>query len=162
MLQSGTRGCCRDAMALESTARDHLETTGALKSAAQACSRAAKPRKSMAQACITARKPARSSFVAALRSKVQLDICALCFCVRPVFVSVSLFPFAVVFAFACGFSVMSNEAAFQKYSSKVLHEIAARKYYSKSQVYVALGSINPHSALLCYVHGYARVHTSLY
>ena len=130
VLQSSTRVCRRAAMALESTARDHLETTSALKSAAQNCSRAAKPRKSMAQACITARKTARSSFVAALRSNVHLDICAFCFCVRPVllffcfrrrccmcflfslfmflcvslvFVSVSLFPFAVVFTFACVF-----------------------------------------------------------
>ena len=80
------------------------------------------------------------SFVATLRSKVQLDICVFCFCVGPVFVSVSLFPFAVVFVFTCVFSVMSVEAIFQKYSSKVSHEIAARNYYSKSQAYVALGS----------------------
>ena len=84
VLQSGTRVCRRAAMALESAARDHLETTSALKSAAQACSRAANPRRSMAQGCITARRTARASFVAALRSKVQPDICVFRFRVRRV------------------------------------------------------------------------------
>ena len=190
VLQSGTRVCRRAAMALESAARDHLETASALKSAAQACSRAAKPRKSMAQACITARKTARSSFVAALRSNVQLGISVLfAFAFVVFFVSVVdvacvslVLGFSVVSVLMCvvgvrvcfvvsfrcrvyfclRFSVMSVEATFQKYCSKVPHEIAARNYSSKSQVYVALGSVTPHSALPCYVHGYARVRTSIY
>ena len=38
--------------------------------------------------------------------------------------------------------------------------IAARNHYTKSQVYVALGSVTLHSALPSYVHGYARGHTT--
>ena len=57
---------------------------------------------------------------------------------------------------------MSVEATFQKYCLKVQLEIATQNYYSKSQVYVALGSVTLHSALPSYVHGYARGHTSIY
>ena len=131
VLQSGTRSRHRAAVILESAAPEHLGTASALRHAAQARCRATKACKSMAQACITARKTARSSFLAALRSNVLLEICVfasafflccrfrhcvcmcllcrrvafsfLLFCVSLVFVSVSLFTCAVVFAFACVF-----------------------------------------------------------
>ena len=91
---------------------------------------------------------------------------------RFVFVSALLCVFGVRVCFVvylCGrvcvclcFSVMSVEATFKKYCSKVPLEIATRNYYSKSQVYVALGSVTLYSALSSYVHGYARGHTSMY
>ena len=101
-----------------------------------------------------------------------VDVACVSFVFVFVFVSVRMCVvgvrvcFAVSFRcrvyFCLRFSLMSVEATFEKYCSKVSHEIAARNYYSKSQVYVALGSVTPHSALPCYVHGYARVHTSIY
>ena len=59
------------------------------------------------------------------------------------------------FCFRLSFSVTSVEATFQKYFSKEPLGIAARNHHSKSQVYVALGSVTLHSALPSYVHGYA-------
>ena len=130
VLQSGPGRRHRAALGFESAAQDHLGTASALKNAAQVCCRAAKACKSIAQACITARKTAHCSLLAALRSKVLLEICVFasasffCFrfrhcvcmcllcrrvsfsflllCASLVFVSVSLFTCALVFA-ACAF-----------------------------------------------------------
>ena len=46
--------------------------------------------------------------------------------------------------------------------SESLFEPAVQDHYSKVLVSVALCSESLYSALLCYVHGYARVHTSIY
>jgi len=46
--------------------------------------------------------------------------------------------------------------------SESLFEPAVQDHYSKVLVSVALCSEPLHSALLCCVHGYARVHTSIY
>ena len=45
--------------------------------------------------------------------------------------------------------------------SESLFEPAVQDHYSKVLVSVALCSESLYSALLCYVHGYARVHTSI-
>ena len=53
-------------------------------------------------------------------------------------------------------------AAVPPLHSESLFEPAVQDHYSKVLVSVALRSESLYSALLCYVHGYARVHTSIY
>ena len=53
-------------------------------------------------------------------------------------------------------------AAVPPLHSESLFEPAVQDHYSKVLVSVALCSESLCSALLCYVHGYARVHTSIY
>ena len=53
-------------------------------------------------------------------------------------------------------------AAVPPLHSESLFEPAVQDHYSKVLVSVALCSESLYSALLCYVHGYARVHTSIY
>ena len=50
-------------------------------------------------------------------------------------------------------------AAVPPLHSESLFEPAVQDHYSKVLVSVALRSESLYSALLCYVHGYARVHT---
>ena len=53
-------------------------------------------------------------------------------------------------------------AAVPPLHSESLFEPAVQDHYSKVLVSVALCSESLYSALLCYEHGYARVHTSIY
>ena len=57
---------------------------------------------------------------------------------------------------------LSELASVPAVHSKSLFEPAVQDHYSKVLVSVALCSESLYSALLCYVHGYARVHTSIY
>ena len=57
---------------------------------------------------------------------------------------------------------LSEPASLPPVRSKRLFERAVRDRCSQKRVSVALCSEPLHSALLCSVHGYARVHTSIY
>ena len=57
---------------------------------------------------------------------------------------------------------LSELASVPAVHSKSLFEPAVQDHYSKVLVSVALCSESLYSALLCYVHGYARVHTRIY